>query len=264
MKRALLIFSVLFFMSVPAGHADAELYYLTPVEDTIVHSYSPLRDTNYGDWDDVQSWVDYGSWVIRFYLMFDFTAIPSGETIDSITLFLYQANGTGFSPGVFLHYVPDDTWDENTVTWNLRPNGGDFQSPEIASREIPMLNIGWATFELLTENWDPDFVSNGYLTLMGKESEKGDSGHSFYSKDYSEEDKRPVLIVQTESVCECDVEPDSDIDGTNLAVFLADYGRTDCDVGELCEGDVEGDNDVDLFDLAVFARDFGRSDCPSY
>jgi hypothetical protein len=29
-----------------------------------------------------------------------------------------------------------------------------------------------------------------------------------------------------------------------------------------CEGDFDGDKDVDGTDLAVFAKDFGRTDCP--
>lgn len=31
---------------------------------------------------------------------------------------------------------------------------------------------------------------------------------------------------------------------------------------ELCEGDFDGGNDVDGSDLAVFAADFGRTNCP--
>jgi hypothetical protein len=142
MKRAVFIFSVLFFTSMSVFYANAELYYLTPIEDTYVHSYVPWRDTNYGQEEDLQAWVDYGSWVVRFYLMFDFMGIPSDESIDSITLFLYQSNGYGFISSLFFHYVPDDTWDEDAVTWNLRPNGGNFQTPEIASRDISVRNRG--------------------------------------------------------------------------------------------------------------------------
>ena len=31
---------------------------------------------------------------------------------------------------------------------------------------------------------------------------------------------------------------------------------------QACEGDFDGDGDVDGSDLAVFATDFGRTDCP--
>ena len=62
--------------------------------------------------------------------------------------------------------------------------------------------------------------------------------------------------------CEGDFEPDGDVDGSDLAVFAADVGRSDCDIGDPCEGDFDNNNDVDGSDLAVFAADFGRTDCP--
>ena len=60
--------------------------------------------------------------------------------------------------------------------------------------------------------------------------------------------------------CEGNFDNDSDVDGSDLAVFAADFGRTDCSGG--CKGDLDGDGDVDGRDLAVFAADFGRRDCP--
>ena len=64
-------------------------------------------------------------------------------------------------------------------------------------------------------------------------------------------------------ICEGDFDEDGDVDGSDLAVFAADFGRTDCDSGPTCEGDFDNDNDVDGSDLAVFAADFGRTDCPT-
>jgi probable HAF family extracellular repeat protein len=62
--------------------------------------------------------------------------------------------------------------------------------------------------------------------------------------------------------CEGDFEPDGDVDGSDLAVFAADFGRTDCKNGPVCEGDFNDDGDVDGSDLAIFASDFGRTNCP--
>lgn len=60
-------------------------------------------------------------------------------------------------------------------------------------------------------------------------------------------------------VCEGDFDTDGDVDGSDLAVFAGDFGRTDC--SEDCEGDFDSDGDVDGSDLAVFAAEFGRTDC---
>lgn len=68
-------------------------------------------------------------------------------------------------------------------------------------------------------------------------------------------------VFLTEPLCPGDFEGDGDVDGSDLAVFAADFGRTDCDSD--CEGDFDDDNDVDGSDLAVFAADFGRTDCPN-
>ena len=51
------------------------------------------------------------------------------------------------------------------------------------------------------------------------------------------------------------------VDIDDLQVYLLDLPAlvTPCD---RCEGDFDGDSDVDGSDLAVFAADFGRTDCP--
>jgi len=62
------------------------------------------------------------------------------------------------------------------------------------------------------------------------------------------------------NVCEGDFDGDGDVDVSDLAVFVADFGRTDC--SDDCEGNFNNDGDVGGSDLAVFAADFGRTDCP--
>ena len=59
--------------------------------------------------------------------------------------------------------------------------------------------------------------------------------------------------------CKGDFDGDCDVDGGDLSVFTADFGRTDCI--DDCKGDFDGDNDMDGSDLAVFAANFGRTDC---
>jgi len=63
--------------------------------------------------------------------------------------------------------------------------------------------------------------------------------------------------------CDGDFDLDGDVDGSDLALFSGDFGRTDCAVGPVCEGDFDSDDDVDGTDLAKFSSNFGRVDCPS-
>ena len=75
-----------------------------------------------------------------------------------------------------------------------------------------------------------------------------------------------TLLTITDTMqptCEGDFDHDGDVDGSDLALFAADFGRTDCASGPECEGDFDHDNDVDGSDPAVFAADFGRTDCPN-
>jgi hypothetical protein len=79
--------------------------------------------------------------------------------------------------------------------------------------------------------------------------------NEFGESDYSEE------IIYPSHACEGDFDRDGNIDGTDLANSVADFGRTNClDTGD-CAGDMDSDGDVDETDLAKFALDFGRTDC---
>lgn len=80
--------------------------------------------------------------------------------------------------------------------------------------------------------------------------------NEFGESDYSEE------IIYASHACEGDYDRDGNIDGTDLAKSVADFGRTNClETGD-CVGDMDSDGDVDEADLAKFALDFGRTDCP--
>jgi hypothetical protein len=64
-------------------------------------------------------------------------------------------------------------------------------------------------------------------------------------------------------LCESDFDLDSDVDGTDAALFKDDFGRSifinPCENGALCAGDFDCDQDVDGTDAALFKEDFGRS-----
>jgi hypothetical protein len=74
--------------------------------------------------------------------------------------------------------------------------------------------------------------------------------------------RRLFFINVKMPLCEGDFDGDGDVDGSDLAIFAADFGRTDCGSGPPCEGDFDHDGDVDGTDLAIFSSEFGRTDCP--
>jgi hypothetical protein len=64
-------------------------------------------------------------------------------------------------------------------------------------------------------------------------------------------------------ICKGDLDGDGDVDGADLGIFAADFGRKDCGEGKPCEGDFELDGHVDDGDLAVFVLGLGGTDCPA-
>ncbi len=60
------------------------------------------------------------------------------------------------------------------------------------------------------------------------------------------------------SLSQGDNDFDGDVDGSDLAVFMGDFGKDDC-TGD-CDADFDFDGNVDHADLLVFAGDFGKID----
>jgi hypothetical protein len=71
------------------------------------------------------------------------------------------------------------------------------------------------------------------------------------------------FIVMATVPCQGDLDQDGDVDGSDLALFTEEFGRTNCVTNPPCHGDLDEDGDVDGSDLAVFAGEFGRANCPS-
>ena len=56
-----------------------------------------------------------------------------------------------------------------------------------------------------------------------------------------------------------DDDADSDVDGYNLAMLLAEFGRDDCGT-VACDYDLDSDGIVGEIDLFLFSEDYGRID----
>jgi YD repeat-containing protein len=62
--------------------------------------------------------------------------------------------------------------------------------------------------------------------------------------------------------CNGDFNKDMRVDLTDLYVFVAEFGRSDC-IGN-CQADFNQDGNVDGADLAAFVASYGRTDCPIF
>ena len=66
----------------------------------------------------------------------------------------------------------------------------------------------------------------------------------------------PTMGYENRDIIPGDFDRDNDVDGSDLAIFSANFGRTDC---QDCEGDFNQDEDVDGSDLAIFVASFGST-----
>jgi hypothetical protein len=73
-----------------------------------------------------------------------------------------------------------------------------------------------------------------------------------------------VVAPQCLAKCDGDFDYDGYCDDSDLVVFAAEFGRTDCTTSRPCPGDFNADDDCDGSDLAVFAANFGRTNCLNY
>ena len=87
--------------------------------------------------------------------------------------------------------------------------------------------------------------------------EKGDVIGLGYSV-YQVQNWKYIEVFSTVDAFDGNFDKDGDVDGSDLAVFAADFGRTNCGSAPPCDGDFDKDGDVDDADLVVFSVYFGR------
>ena len=187
-----------------------------------------------------------------------FTAHWNLSSVNSLKISFYAENPSpyGFQNGSPWIRLKDA--DNNYFEYQYYKNGNPYdllneardiwQSYEIPLDASPTEENGWRR----TTVGSPDL---SHIQFVEIHADTWDSGFTLWIDGVSFDPQPPCP-------CEGDFDGDGDVDGSDLAVFAADFGRTDCDTGEECEGDFDDDGDVDGSDLAVFAADFGRTDCP--
>lgn len=164
----------------------------------------------------------------------------------------YSMNNYNTSQPIDLDY--DVLWNDQNqdlVRWNnIRyPTLSQFASA--TNQE----NNGLEVDPMFTDRMSADFT-------LSSQSDLVDAGLLIpgINDDYTGTAPDIGAFEQTGS-CRGDLEPDGEVDGADLSIFTADFGRTNCESSPPCEGDFDNDRDVDLSDMERFISDFGRTDC---
>ena len=157
------------------------------------------------------------------------------------------------------------SWHNEYVEYNkygVYPslNLDSMDRPHIVFYDNDNADLKYASFH--DNDWEIEIIQGEGSVGLLKPNLAIDSQDRLHAAYKAEWDARYSLASIVGS-CPGNFDGDEDVDGSDLSVFAADFGRTNCKADEdECEGDFDADGDVDGSDLAVFAADFGRTDCP--
>ncbi|MFH1772486.1 MAG: DNRLRE domain-containing protein [Candidatus Omnitrophota bacterium] len=149
---------MLFFVLVVLSfipHAHAIIVDLPTMADATVLSNQP--NVNAGDdalfaQDETQ----------HAYLKFDLTSIPDTAILNSVTLNVWNPSWTA-NDIVEIFHVFDDSWAENTITWNNRPALEGYPEYPLSSVSTAIMNNVSHSFDIFqfgVPDYTPDLVDN--------------------------------------------------------------------------------------------------------
>jgi len=167
-------------------------------------------DVNWGDLLDMQAgtWTNQGVWrIIRGFIEFDLSGIPSGANIAEATLYLQNAPETNCNDGK--HSQRDgandgwikrvvEPWNENTIIWNNQPAVTELNKVAIPASSDPNQDYIIDVTNMLDDIINSKEGNNGIRISLQDESYTY-KRLQFATSDYPDEDKHPKLkIVYTE------------------------------------------------------------------
>lgn len=164
----------------------------------------------------------------RTYIKFNISAIPSEQSIDSATLYLYQYWDEG-AMNILVHHLYYHNWTEGTVvsgtnvagqdytmniTWNNQPCGtafDDFNACNLTHEDNRSVSTtdewkAWTVTNMVKMEYDNEY-KNISIVLIGELNADPSTEHAFRSKEYTTDvTKRPYLNI-TYSEAEAPSEP---------------------------------------------------------
>jgi hypothetical protein len=193
---------------VEPGNGFAAFFTFTPTDDAFVYNQTPAA--NYGS-DTTLSVFRRDSYdqTQRVFFKFDVSSLPADETVVAATLHVYAYGFHTFGPlDTALHFVSNDAWSENTLTWNNMPaydNKLDLKELETWNYVYPIGTAQWGVWNLfgLGGDWvQGGGLSDGALSLLLKvDPESGNrSGEQFNSSEFANPALRPYLTVETQLI----------------------------------------------------------------
>ena len=167
-KKALLLAAAMTALISSAAHA--ETINVTVAADTYIANSSGATTANYGGYYHafcIQHIFGAFIYLSQTYLKFDLSAVPVNTGITNVTLNLAGIGGSGALPVTPLnvYYVANDSWQESTLTWNIRraiPTAHSLGSITTTTYKGLIDNPLWYQWTLAVT---PDMLTDGILSL---------------------------------------------------------------------------------------------------
>jgi len=172
---------------------------------------------NYGSSSDINAGNNAASAEnLRGLLKFNLVSIPTGSTINSATVSLYQYAQADISTPLFGVYYIAGAWTGGTgngtasgdgATWATSNGssswispGGDFNGSSAGAATAPNSTAAWVDFSVpgLVQDWvNGTVINNGAVIRKTTENAGVTDYKSYYSSDYSTDPSlRPKLVVE--------------------------------------------------------------------
>jgi len=153
----------------PSGGGEETFY---PTDDTYANKNN--RDTNYGSDTDVQT-HNNAKWS---FLQFTVSDIAGDVNEATLRVYCFDNN----SDTVNVKEVSDNNWDEDSLTWNDKPDLDSEIDDQVVS------STGWVEFDVSS------YIDGNGTFSFGMDQDGSDK-NKFYSKEYDSGSHSPELIV---------------------------------------------------------------------
>ena len=245
----------------PARSVHAEMATLIADQDTYGWDADP--DTNFGSNQSIWT-MGSSSQNAHSMVGFDMSPITSslnpGDAIqiNSATFRAYKSsfNIINMSLGtIHIHEGTDDTWDEDTATWNT--HGLSFDPTILGTTVVGLHEFGW--FE-----WDAsgitveDFLDDDYLSIYQTMAEEFAFAWTFVSTEDFNAEWRAQLVLDYDVVSNAvpgDADGDGDVDLDDFDILTVNMYTSSG--GGASVGDFNNDGDVNFDDFVIQALNFG-------
>ncbi|MGA2680010.1 MAG: DNRLRE domain-containing protein [Sedimentisphaerales bacterium] len=170
-----------------------------PSDDTFVNNLQP-NTVNGNRGDLATRYLNQNGSILRSYLKFDLSAIPADQSIVGAVLHLTYSLYIN-DPVVGAYYLENDSWSENTLTWNNAPTNFNISATD--TQLISIINGNgeflWTVTPDVAHSYEADDI---YSVVLKLTNETQVSDADFFSKECGLPGRLPYLQIEYQPVPE--------------------------------------------------------------